>query len=54
MIHLWVFQGINDKHHYDYRCCNCGLDVALEYFNDLQDLGKGVVCYREPIQLELF
>ena len=54
MNHLWVFQSINAVHHYNYRCCNCDLDVAIEYFNDLGDLGAGIVCYHEPVQLELF
>lgn len=54
MKHLWVFQGINDVSRYDYRCVNCNLSSVLEFFNDLQDLGSGILCYREPIQLELF
>lgn len=54
MTHLWVFQSMSKINHYNYRCCNCTLDVTIEYFNDLQDLGKGIVCYRELVQLELF
>jgi hypothetical protein len=54
MNHIWAFQSISPNGHYQYICANCSLRATLEVFGDrLHDLGHGIVCYREPIQLEL-
>lgn len=53
MTHIWMFLGMNDSSRYNYRCVNCELLAVLETYGDLQDLGAGISCFREPIQLEL-
>lgn len=53
MTHIWSFQGINDRSMYNYRCAHCGLEAVLEVYGDLADLGAGIICQRDPIQLEL-
>jgi hypothetical protein len=53
MTHLWAFQALSPNGHYQYLCAHCGLRVTLEVYNDLQDLGAGILCVRDPTQLEL-
>ena len=53
MTHIWAFQAISPAGSYQYICAYCSLRATLEVFGDLQDLGAGIMCYREPVQLEL-
>ena len=51
--HIWCYYGVDVKLQYVYRCVGCGLIASLEVFGDLQDLGNGILCATDPIQLEL-